>query len=112
MRGGFYNKGNKYYMNNNKGQHSLRGKKEALDMAWQCPSHEERTAPARGSVLGPPWEVEQGQAAWHMEENHRGGDEGGWQDLERTPLAGPGPDCLEAACWRLMLLQEPRGLSE
>ena len=45
-----------------------------------------------------------------MEEDNRGGDEGGWQDLEGTPLAGPGSDCLDTACWRLMLLQEPRGL--
>ena len=60
----------------------------------------------------PPWEAKQGQTTWHLEENNRGGDEGGWQDLEGTPLAGPGPDCLETACWRLMLLQEPRGLSE
>ena len=81
-------------------------------MAWPCPSHEERTVPPRGSVLDPPWEAKQGQTTWHVEEDNRGGDEGGWQDLEGTPLAGPGPDCLETACWRLMLLQEPRGLSE
>ena len=62
-----------------------------MDVAWPCPSHEERPASARGAVLGAPWEEAPGQTTWHLAEDHRGQDENSWKDMERAavPYAPP-----------------------
>ena len=63
-------------------QHRSGGEKKTVDVAWPCPSHEERPASARGAVLGAPWEEAPGQTTRHLAEDHRGRDENSWKDVE------------------------------
>ena len=66
----------------------------------------------RSSKLDTTREEKERKTDGHLEEDDRGREEIGWEDVERARLACSGPRCLETIHLRPMLQWGRRGLSK
>ena len=72
-------------------------------MVGPYPSDEQVEVYTRRSPMDATRRKEKRQTTWNMAKDHRGRDEKGGQDLERSQLARPRPRKLEKNFARLML---------